>query len=180
MLTITIDGREYFDQEQQVFIDKPTLRLDFEHSLASLSKWESKHGKAFLSTKEKTRQEMFDYIALMCLTEGAFPEALSRLDSSHIKEIQTYLDSQQTATTFSNQSGAPSSREVITAEIIYYWMVEQGVPFECQYWHLNRLLTLLRVVSIKRAPSKKMSRREAMSQQRSLNAQRRAAAQSRG
>jgi hypothetical protein len=180
MLTIMVPGIELYDEILEEFTSSPSITLELEHSLVSLSKWESEFEKPFLNEKEKTTEETLGYIRAMTLTSNVPPEVYLRLSKENLDSIRTYIDAKMTATWFSDSSNAPKSREVITAEIIYYWMVTFQIPFECQYWHLGRLLTLIRVCSIKNAPPKKMSRADQAAHNRSLNAQRRAKLGSRG
>ena len=173
MLTITIPAVELFDDEKQEFIKvtkEQTLQL--EHSLVSLSKWESKWCKAFLSNEEKTTEQVIDYVKCMTITQNVNPDVYNFLTKSNIEEINNYIAAPMTATTFYNDSQKGRGREVVTSELIYYWMISLNVPMECQKWHLNRLLTLIRVCNVKNAPPKKMSRREIMSRNAALNAAR--------
>lgn len=172
MLTITVPGAEYFNPKTEEFIYTKDQILTLEHSLVSLSKWESKWQIAFLSSEQKTNEQMIDYIRCMTLTQNVNPEVYTRLTEQNIKDINDYIDSPMTATTFSDTNTA-RSREKITAEIIYYWMIAQNIPFECQKWHLNRLLALIKVCSIKNAPPKKMTRSETINRNRALNEARR-------
>lgn len=173
MLTIVVSGTEMFDETKQEFITEGGITLELEHSLVSLSKWESKYEKPFLGKTEKTTQEVFDYIKFMTLTPNIAPEVYEHLSEDNIKAINGYIDAKMTATWFHDPPGAPASRDVITAELVYYWMITFQIPFECQYWHLNRLFTLIRICNIKQAKPKKMSRAEMAARNRELNAQRR-------
>lgn len=174
MLTIVVPGVEHFDERSQEFVTLNDVTLELEHSLVSLSKWESIYEKPFLGKAEKTTEETLGYIKTMTLTPNVPDQVYGRLSETNILEINGYLDAKMTATWFNDPPGAPQSRDVITSELIYYWMVTFQIPFECEHWHLNRLFTLIRVCNIKSAKPKKMSRSEAAARQRELNAQRRA------
>lgn len=172
MLQITVPAVEMFDDEKQEFITGKEQTLQLEHSLVSLSKWESKWCKSFFSKQKKTYEETLDYIKCMTLTQNVQPEVYTRLTRENIIEINKYIEAPMTATYFSDRNDKPN-RETITSELIYYWMIALNVPFECQKWHLNRLLTLIKVCNIKNKPPKKMSKREIMSRNAALNAARR-------
>lgn len=179
MLQITIPQTELFNEETQEFFQIKEQTLCLEHSLVSVAKWESKWKKPFLGMEEKTMDELMDYIRCMTITQNVNPICYLGLTRGNLLEVKNYIDDTMTATTFRNRNG-PKSHEIITAEIIYYWMIELGIPFECQKWHLNRLLTLVNVCSIKNTPAKKMSRKDALAQQSQLNAARRAKFKSKG
>lgn len=176
MLTIIIPGNEFWDEAKEQFVMTDDTTLELEHSLASLSKWESIWEKPFLSGEEKTNEETFSYIECMSLDSNVDPIVYKSITKDNVLLINEYISRKFTATTFHEPPGSQTrrNREVITAEIVYYWMTVAVIPFECQYWHLNRLLTLIRVISLKNEPKKKMGRREQAAQQRMLNAQRQA------
>jgi len=174
MLTIVVPGVEMFDEKSQEFITKDDVTLDLEHSLISLSKWESIYEKPFLGKGERTSEEILGYVKAMTLTSNVPDAVFLKLSEDNVMAINKYIDSKMTATWFSEPPGAPASRDVITAELIYYWMITFQIPFECEKWHLNRLFTLIRVCNIKQAKPTKMSRSEIAARNRELNAQRRA------
>lgn len=173
-LPIKIPAREFFDSENGRFITVKETSLVLEHSLLSISKWESKWHKPYLTSNQKTPEESLDYIRCMCLNHDVDPNVFYGLDQKTIKEIADYIANPMTATTF-NRKDKKQSREIITNELIYFWMTSFNIPFDpCQKWHLNRLLTLIEVASIKNQPPKKMGKREMLNQRNALNAQRRA------
>lgn len=180
MLQITIPGIELWDESREIFTQTKEQTLQLEHSLVSLSKWESKWGKAFLSKQEKTYEETIDYIKCMTITQNVDPNVYSHLSKSIIDKITEYIEAPMTATYFSKEQSSGNSREQVTSELIYYWMIALNIPFECQKWHLNRLLTLIRVCNIKNQPPKKMSKRAIMSRNAALNAARRKQLNTRG
>lgn len=171
MLRITIPQGELWDEKQETFISIKEQTLQLEHSLVSLSKWESKWHKPFLSQEEKTVEETIDYIRCMTITQNVKPEVYNFLTVENLKQINDYIDDPMTATTFSDGNQKPS-REIITSEIIYHWMVSFNIPFECQKWHLNKLLAFIKVCCNKNLPSKKMSKSEIMQRNKALNEER--------
>ena len=175
MLEITIPHTEYFNESTNEFITVKAQTLQLEHSLISISKWESKWCKPFLGKDEKTDEEVRDYIRCMTINSNVDPLVYKAIPISTFMKIKEYINAPMTATWFSNRDHTPPSRKVITSELIYYWMIAQNIPMECEKWHLNRLFTLIRVCSEKNKPPKKMSKKQAAAQRRSLNAQRRAA-----
>ncbi len=179
MLKITISSIEQYDEVKNEFISTKEQVLHLEHSLVSLSKWESKWLKPFLTKEEKTIDETLDYVKCMTITQNVPEDTYSLITNDHIKLVRDYIDAAMTATTFSNENKG-TNREIITAEVIYHWMIAMNVPFECQKWHLNRLLTLINVCNIKANPPKKMGKKALMRRNADLNAARRRAAQSGG
>ena len=174
MLQISVPiNPEGWDEEKQEFVPPQEQILQLEHSLISLSKWESKWCKPFLSKQEKTYEETIDYIKCMTLTQNVKPEVYSHLTKENIEQINKYIDAPMTATYISEEKNGRGSREQVTAELIYYWMIALTIPFECQKWHLNRLIMLIKVCNVKNQPPKKMSKRSLMSRNAALNAARR-------
>lgn len=170
MLTLTVPGFELFDNETQTFSTTETTVLELEHSLVSLSKWESKWNLPFLGRDEKTNEQIIDYVKLMTLTPDVPDEVYLRLSDENYEQINGYINSKQTATWFREDPNSPKNREIITAEIIYYWMIALKIPQEYQWWHLARLFTLVRVLNQKNQPPKKAgSTQSAAAQRRALN-----------
>lgn len=180
MFVLEIPEKEYFDEANSEFIYQKGATLQLEHSLVSISKWESKWHKAFLGKGEKTPEEILDYIKCMTITKNVPDEIYERITQSSIQEIVNYIEDSMTATYFSEEQNKGHSRETPTSELIYYWMISLQIPIECQRWHLNRLLTLIRVCNVKNTPPKKMSKREIMNRNRSLNEARKAQYNTRG
>ena len=182
MLRITIPGSsELWDEEKQEFLP-PTkdVTIQLEHSLVSVSRWESKWNKAFLKKEEKSTEEAIDYVRCMTVTQGISPEVYHRLSPENLTQINDYIGAPMTATYFRDDKIMGQSRETVTSELIYYWMIALNIPFECQKWHLNRLFALIKVCSIKNNPPKKMSKAEIARQQAKLNAARRKKYNSKG
>lgn len=173
MLQIVIPSSEQYDEEKQEFVYTKEYTLQLEHSLVSISKWESKWCKSFLTSKDKSYEETLDYIKCMTLTQNLDSQVFNNLSNDNIEKINKYIEAPMTATFFSEDKSSKSNREIVTSELIYYWMIALNIPFECQKWHLNRLLVLIRVCNIKNQPPKKRSRREIMSRNAALNASRR-------
>lgn len=171
---------EGWDEEKQEFVEPKIKVLQLEHSLVSLSKWESKWCKPFLSKTEKTTEETIDYIKCMTITQNVDPDVYNHLTKENIDAVNDYIAAPMTATYFSEDKNNKPSREKTTSELIYYWMIAQNIPFECQKWHLNRLLTLIRVCSVKNAPPEKKSKGDIMRRNAALNAARKKQLNTRG
>lgn len=184
MLEIEIANAEFWNNEAEEFVSIPACTLVLEHSLISLSKWEAKWEKPFLADEPKSIEETRDYIRCMTINKHVDPNVYLALTNANIETVNAYVAKPMTATTINKRAAEGSSRrsrkEILTAEIIYYYMIALGIPFECEKWHLNRLIMLIQVCNIKNAPKQKMSKSNAAKQQRSLNAQRRARSGSRG
>lgn len=180
MLKIVIPGREFFDESKNEFVYSDPKEVTLEHSLISISKWESKWHKPFLDEKkQKTDEEFIDYVRCMSLTN--LPDDIYENISERNKaDILLYINDSMTATWFAEDKTPPPVNKIITSEVIYSWMIQNEIPFECQKWHLNRLLTLIRVCSLENMPAKKMSPMSILSQNASLNKMRRAALHTKG
>lgn len=175
MLKITVKGTEFFNEETCEFTYGKDTALTLEHSLVSISKWESKYHKPFLSEKENmTTEEMVDYIKFMTLTQNVDPDIYKRIDNNVIKQIADYIKDPMTATWFSNNAKRGGTKRVVTSELLYFQMIAYGIPFECQKWHLNRLLTLIRVCEEENQPRKKKSQKDSLMEQAAINRARRA------
>ena len=180
MLPLTIQGFDLFDEASNVFIPVKGQTNILEHSLVSISKWEMKYKKPFLSREPKTREETIDYVRFMTVTQNVNPLLYEHISDKQIEEINRYLDDPMTATTFNKEEGKGGSVRVITSEEIYYYMVSYRIPPEYQKWHFNRLMTLIRICDEMNKPKKKMRNGEIARSNRSLNKARRARSGSRG
>ena len=180
MLRITIPSTEVYDEKTNRFSYTKETTLTLEHSLVSLSKWESRWKKPFLTKDDKTIIEIIDYIKCMTLTQNVNPTIYNFLTQENIDRVIAYIGDTMTATWFSEMEPTKQSSEQVTSELIYYWMVALNIPFECQKWHLNRLFTLIRICNIKNQPPKKMSRTEIMNRYARQNAARRKKLHSKG
>ena len=174
MLQITVPiSPEGWDEERQEFVDSQVKTLQLEHSLVSISKWESKWHKAFLSKKDKTEEEIFDYIKCMTLTQNVDPSVYDHLTVDNVNQIKAYIEDPMTATVINTNSSDKSNKETVTSELIYYWMIALNIPSEYQKWHINRLLKLIEVCNVKNSPPKKRSKSDIMRSNAALNAARR-------
>lgn len=180
MLYITIPAREYYDEVNNMFITNKEQKLQLEHSLVSVSKWESKWHKSFMSNDNRTYEETIDYIRCMTITQNVDPEIYKFVTDDIVEEVNKYIANPMTATWFSEDKTGRRSSETITSELIYYWMISLNIPKECEKWHLNRLLTLVRICNIKNQPPKRMSKRETSSRYAALNKARRQQLNTRG
>jgi hypothetical protein len=171
MLEITVPAAEFWDEVHEEFIYKKEQTLQLEHSLVSLSKWESKWNKAFLGKQEKTDEEILDYVRCMTLTQNVDPEVYTRLSAENYLTINAYIEAPMSATRFHEDKQSGRNKDIVTSELIYYWMISYNIPVDiCQKWHLNRLLTLIRVCNVKNSPAKKRSKREMWNRHTALNA----------
>lgn len=180
MLVLKVTIEEVYDEDAERFVDK-TYDIEMEHSLSSLSKWESFFEKPFLGSEDKETSEIFWYITeAMTITPDVPPEVFAKLTTENLAQINEYINSKQTASWFREQPDQPKSREVITAEIIYHWMISYNIWLECEHWHINKLLALIKVCNHKSAPPKKMSQAEAVAERQRLNAARKAKYKTKG
>lgn len=181
MLTITVPAAEYWDEIHEEFIYKKEQTLQLEHSLVSLSKWESKWNKAFLGKEPKTEEEILDYIRCMTITQNVDPEVYTRLSDENYSAINAYIEAPMTATVFrENKKRKKSNERVVTSELIYYWMFSYNIPVEFQKWHLNRLLALIRLCNDENTPPDKMGERERAELWAKVNAERKKKLNTRG
>lgn len=182
MLPITVPEMEFFDERTGTFINIKAQSLQLEHSLISLSRWESKWKKPFLNLVNPTIDELQDYVRCMSLNQSVDPNVFKALGPEQLAQIQEYIVDPHTATTITDRriSGRGYRNEVITSELIYYWMIYYEIPFTCEKWHLQRLLMLIRICGIKNTPQKQMSKNSIFAQNKALNAKRRAMLHSKG
>lgn len=178
MLKVVIPETEMYDETKEEFVTFKEQVLHLEHSLISLSKWESKWMKPFWSDEIKTREESIDYIRCMTINQ-VNDDIYKGIQDSIILKVNEYIESPMSATIVS-RINKDTNREVVTSELIYYWMIALNIPFECQKWHLNRLLKLINVCDIKSNPGKKMSKQEIYDRNRELNRKRREKLNSKG
>jgi hypothetical protein len=174
VLTIKVSGEEFYDEKKEEFVNPHGFTLELEHSLVSLSKWESIHEKPFLGPAEKTNEEILSYIHAMILTPNVDSDVVDKLSEANLVQINAYIDAKMTATWFHEAPNAPKSNETITSELIYYWMTIFTIPMACENWHLNRLFTLIKVCNLKNSKPQKMSRSEVSARNRALNDRRKA------
>ena len=182
MLKIEVQGGELFDPVTETFVYSKGGVLVLEHSLASLSKWESKWKVPFLHCQQMTSEQTLDYIKCMTVTQNVDPNTYLYLSNDQMKQILDYISDPMTATTINEAKLKKhgGGGQLVTSELIYYWMTALNIPFECQKWHLNRLLTLIKVAAIEQDGPQKMNQHEAMAQQHALNMMRRAKFKSKG
>lgn len=174
MLELIIPKREWYDEVKEEFIYTQQYKLRLIHSLVSISKWEAKWEKAFLSKHKKTLEETLDYIRCMTVTQNIPDSAYGNLTANNVEDINEYIDARMSATVINNHDDNKGAgvNQVVTSEVIYHWMIALDIPFECQKWHLNRLLTLISVRNIKTQEPKKMSRSEILRRNKELNEER--------
>lgn len=183
MLHIKVPAQEFFDENSQEFIETKETTLTMEHSLISISKWEAKWKKSYFAEEpKKTTEEVLDYLRCMTITpQNVDPLVYRSLSKENLKRITEYIDDPMTATTIHEVKRPGARKETVTSELVYYWMIAQNIPIEFEKWHINRLLTLIKVCAIKNDPNpKKMSRNAIMRQNRALNQARKARLHTRG
>jgi hypothetical protein len=180
MLQVDVPGRELWDAKNEVFINTKPVHLTLEHSLVSIAKWESTWERSFLKNGAQTKEQMEDYIRCMTLTQNVDPGIYKTLPDSVFQQVSEYIQKPMTATYFPPDERQGGMRDVVTAELIYYWMIANNIPFDpCQKWHLNRLMALIRVCSLKNAEAnadpkkrRRMSSAEIMRRNAKLNEER--------
>lgn len=165
MLEINVVMTESFDEETYKFATTESFKVKLEHSLVSVSKWESFWEEPFLGKKDKTFEQTVSYVKMMIVNDDLPPGVFTKLVENHLQPVKDYIAASMTATKLYTDPNGPQTREIITSELIYYWMISLNVPVQFEHWHLNRLITLIRVINLKNAPKKKMS----MNDRRALN-----------
>lgn len=182
-LVVTIED-EKWDSKKEEFIPPKTVVLQLEHSLVSISKWESKWCKPFLSSiKTATVEETLDYIKCMTLTQNVNPDVYNHVTDRELDQIIDYINLPMTATTIAEEeedNKKKTSPRIVTNELVYFWMIAHQIPWECQKWHLNRLLMLIKVCEAERAPKKKRTQGELMRRNAEINARNRKKFNSKG
>lgn len=174
MLLITVRGDEEWDEANEEFLPSFEITLRLEHSLVSISKWEAKWHKAFLGKQPKTSEESLDYIRCMVVSQNVEPRFLEYLTPENINEINSYIDNPMSATYIPDRPNGAVGKDVATSELIYYWMVAYQIPSEYEKWHLNRLLTLIKICDLKNSPNDKPRNvNEIMQSHAAINAARR-------
>lgn len=168
MLELDVVMDELYDETTSKFVTTNSVKVILEHSLLSVSKWESFWEIPFLGKKEKTREQSISYVRFMVINDDFPPGVFERLIEAHLDDVNKYVSAEMTATKLHNDPNASQSRDIVTSELIYYWMISMNIPVEFEHWHLNRLLTLIRVINLKNQPKKKMSNTD----RRNLNRQR--------
>lgn len=180
MLEIYIPQTELYDEVENIFIMTKSCTLRLEHSLVSISKWETKWKKPFLDPKPKTQEESIDYIKCMTLNQNVDDNIYRCITPKQMMEINEYISDNKSATWFNESTKKPPSRNVVTSELVYYWMASYQIPFETQKWHFSRLMTLIQIFNVKNQEPKKMSKSEILARNRALNEARRAKLHTKG
>ncbi len=180
MLELLVPGQEFWDEKNEVFSSGKDVTLQLEHSLISISKWEAKHHKAFMTNRMKSQDEMLDYVRCMTVNRNTDPTVYDRLTIENWKMINAYIEDPMTATYLGADKETGGPKDTITSELIYYWMIAYNIPSEYQKWHINRLMALINVCGRKQNPGKKLSSNAILRKNAALNAQRRAKLGTRG
>lgn len=185
MITIKIPDREYYNEDTNEFISVKGPVLTMEHSLLSIRKWESKWHQPFMGKKEPTFEQMLDYFRCMTITpKDVGIEVFHGLSAENVAELKAYIGDSMTATTFhtypGKKKGKASGPSIITAEVVYGWMFQNGIPLECEKWHFNQLMTLIRVCAQQGGVNPKMSKKDILAQNKALNEARKAKLGTRG
>lgn len=171
MLTLIIKASDQYNDAINEFITIKEQTLQLEHSLISISQWESKWKKPFMSKDKKTVEETLDYVRCMSLNKNVDDMVYQTLSNDNISKVQDYIEEEMTATTFGPDNG-PKNKKVITSELIYYWIIALNIPIKCEKWHLSRLMTLINICNIENTPPKKMNKRDTLSRNAATNAAR--------
>lgn len=183
ILHITIPGKENWDSVKEEFIYEEDAELYLQHSLVTVAEWEARWKISFLDTDNKTPEQITDYIKIMTINQNEVDDSVyKRLTKENLDEINRYLKDEMSATTITDH-GTPESNgrnEIITAEIVYYWMFSHNVPVEFENWHFNRLITLLKTCNIKSNPDNKMTKQETAKMYAEMNKARRQKYNSKG
>lgn len=181
MLRIIVPGGEYYDEQAQQFVYPKDVELQMEHSLISVSKWEARHHKAYNTKRKKTAEELLDYFKCMTINR-VDPSVYDRLTAKNIEDIINYINEPMTAVYFPDygDSNGSASKDTVTSELLYYYMITLGIPFECEKWHLNKLMALIEVCAMKNKPAKTMSAGQVARRNAKLNAARRRAHNTKG
>lgn len=181
MLQLTIPGEESFDESTGQFVTINDTIIELEHSLLSLSKWEAIFEKPFLDQKQKTPEEILEYIKFMVTTPGVSPEVFNRLTSENVEAVMAYVQAPASATKAKPRTDPNKKPEILTSELMYYFMFSLGIPKECEQWHLNRLFALITIFSIKNSDQKpRKATAEDLARRRQLNEERKARYKTRG
>lgn len=175
MLEVDVILSENYNEETEEFV-RDSVRVRLEHSLVTVSKWESIWEIPFLDKKDKTPEQTLSYVKLMIVGGELAPEVFQKLLNNHSEQIEAFIKAPYSATKLRVDPNSPQSRETMTSELVYYWMISLNVPVEFQHWHFNRLITLLRVINLKNTPKEKMT----LTQRRALNESRKAKYKTKG
>lgn len=173
MFTIKIPPLEIFDDELEEFRQFGADEITFEHSLYTIARYEEATHKPYYDTRSD-EDNLFSYMPYMAIKPPKDPSAFFRIPQDELAKLKSWMEDSHTATWFSKDDDNSPEREIVTAELIYYWMTEYRIPFECERWHINRLMTLIQVCARKKSPPKQKSQAEIIREHRALNQKRRA------